>query len=106
MKNLVFSNNVMGKDEEIGKVLIEKFFTNLCQFDNLPQKIFFYNRGVFLCEKNSPLQQELKVLNERGVKLLVCSTCIEFYNIEILPFAIKSSMKELIGIIDKDCIII
>lgn len=107
MRNLVISSDKMGKgNDEIGLILIDKFLLNLCNAKNLPEKIFFFNTGVFLCEKNSKFQDELKVLNERGVKLLVCTTCLEFFKIEILPFATKSGMLDLIDILDNDCIII
>lgn len=107
MKDLVISSDKIGRgDDEIGSIIIEKFLLNLCEAENLPERMFFLNKGALLCEKNSKFENELKILNERGVKLLVCSTCIDYFKIEILSFTKKSNMSDLIDIMDKGCIII
>lgn len=107
MKNLILSGNYLGRgNEEIGKILMEKFFLNLAQGEDLPEKIFFYNTAVFLCMENSFIINELKILEEKGVELLACTTCLEYFKIEIVQFIKKSGMKELINIIGDDCIIL
>jgi intracellular sulfur oxidation DsrE/DsrF family protein len=47
----------------------------------VPQTMLFYNRGVYLVLDGSPVLQELKGLQEMGVGLLVCGTCLDFYKV-------------------------
>jgi intracellular sulfur oxidation DsrE/DsrF family protein len=47
----------------------------------VPQKMLFYNRGVFLTLDDSAVLTELKGLEEMGVELLVCGTCLDFYKV-------------------------
>jgi hypothetical protein len=48
---------------------------------DLPKKLLFYNRGVFLTLNDSPVLQELQALEEKGLELLVCGTCLDFYKV-------------------------
>lgn len=42
----------------------------------LPRAICFYTDGVQLVCDSSPVLDELRVLEERGVRLVICSTCL------------------------------
>ena len=67
-------------DPELGGILIRAFFQSLVQM-TVPRALVFYNRGVFLALDDSPVLAELKGLEEMGVKLLVCGTCLDFYKV-------------------------
>ncbi len=49
---------------------------------SFPQKIVFYNNGVKLVTKSSPVIDHLRDLEKMGVELLLCATCVSFYNLE------------------------
>ena len=48
----------------------------------LPKTILFYNSGVFLTCEDSPVIDDLIKLNEMGVEIHTCGTCLDFYNIK------------------------
>jgi tRNA 2-thiouridine synthesizing protein A len=78
---VVFASDRMGEgDPELGAVLMRAFGQTLVQMET-PGKLLFYNRGVFLTLNDSPILAELKGLEEMGVELLVCGTCLDFYKV-------------------------
>ena len=78
---MVFSSDRMGEgDPELGAILMRAFCQTIVQVE-APQKLLFYNRGVFLTLNDSPVLSELKGLEEMGVGLLVCGTCLDFYKV-------------------------
>lgn len=79
---LVKSNRLGEGAEELGEVLMETYFTLLKQRENLPHAIFFLNSGVLTLTEDSLVSVHLQELEEKGVELLVCKTCIDYYGIE------------------------
>ena len=78
---VVFASDRMGEgDPELGAILMRAFCQTVVQLP-APQKLLFYNRGVFLTLNDSPVLSELKGLEEMGVSLLVCGTCLDFYKV-------------------------
>ncbi|MCL4504302.1 MAG: sulfurtransferase-like selenium metabolism protein YedF [Deltaproteobacteria bacterium] len=79
---VVFASDRMGEgDPELGAILMRAFCQTVVQL-SAPQKLLFYNRGVFLTLDDSPVLTELKGLEEAGVELLVCGTCLDFYKVK------------------------
>ena len=78
---VVFSSDRMGDgDPELGAILMRAFCQTIVQVE-APQKLLFYNRGIFLTLNDSPVLSELKGLEEMGVGLLVCGTCLDYYKV-------------------------
>ena len=72
----------MGKgDEELGKILMKGFIYTLSEMEVLPKTILFYNEGVKLAIEGAESLQDLKTLEKRGVEILSCGTCLNFYGI-------------------------
>ncbi len=79
---VVFASDRMGEgDPELGAILMRAFCQTIVQME-VPKKMLFYNRGVFLTLDDSPVLSELKGLAEMGVELLVCGTCLNFYKVQ------------------------
>jgi selenium metabolism protein YedF len=79
---MVISSDKMGEgDEEIGKVLIKNFIYALTEAESIPSTIIFYNGGAKLVAKDSPIIEDLKKLEELGVEILTCGTCLNYYNL-------------------------
>ena len=79
---ILITNNGMGKAEPaLQQKLIAKYFELLMQNTNLPAAICFYTEGVKLTVAGSPVLEQLKVLEAKGVRLIICSTCLDFYNL-------------------------
>ena len=72
----------MGKgDVELGRILMKGFIYTLSEMEELPKTILFYNEGVKLTIEGAESLQDLKSLEERGVEILSCGTCLNFYGI-------------------------
>ena len=79
---ILISNNGMGKaDLPLGQKLIGKYFELLALHTDLPAAIFFYTEGVKLVIDDSPVLGQLKALEAKGVRLIVCSTCLDYFSI-------------------------
>ena len=57
--------------------LLQKYFNLLLQSNQLPRVICFYTDGVKLTVSDSPVLDQLKELEQKGVRLIICSTCLE-----------------------------
>lgn len=78
-----FRNDRMGEGpEELGKILIQGCCNTLVELDPLPSALVFYNSGVHLTLKNSPVVESLKELEKKGVRILVCGTCADYFNVK------------------------
>ena len=64
-----------------GESLPDPSFTR-CAGGALPERIFFLNSGVKLAVEGSPVLDDLRALSERGVTILACGTCLEFYGLK------------------------
>lgn len=79
---LVFTHNGLGAaPAELQQKLVAKFLQLNLDANTLPAKILFYTDGVKLACEGSPVINELKALNERGVELILCSTCLDYFGL-------------------------
>lgn len=80
---VVLSSDKMGEgDDELGKVLIKGFIYAITQLDKYPKAVLLYNSGVKLSSEGSDSIEDLKVLEQHGVEILSCGTCLNFYNLQ------------------------
>ncbi|MDN3017977.1 DsrE family protein [Paenibacillus sp. BSR1-1] len=84
MKNkviLLASDQLGNGNPELGEGILETFFTILKQKEELPAAIFCMNRGVFTLTDSSLVSLQLKELEEKGIDILGCKTCVDFYEL-------------------------
>ena len=107
-KVVVIRSNVMGEgDPELGKVLIKGFIYALSQQKELPKTILFYNGGACLTCEGSASLDDLKELEHRGVKILTCGTCLNFYGLsEKLKVGEVTNMYEIAATMSKASLIV
>ena len=107
-KVVVIRSNVMGEgDPELGKVLIKGFIYALSQQEELPKTILFYNGGAYLTCEGSASLDDLKELEHRGVKILTCGTCLNFYGLsEKLKVGEVTNMYEIVETMSKASLIV
>ncbi|MGL5989938.1 sulfurtransferase-like selenium metabolism protein YedF [Cetobacterium sp.] len=80
---IVIDSDKMGEgDSALGNTLMQGFIYTLTEMEDIPKSIIFYNRGVFLTAENQNTISYLKSLEDRGVEILSCGACINFYNLE------------------------
>ena len=79
----VISSEAMGQgDDRLGKILMKSFLFALTQQDILPETVLLYNGGAFLSCEGSESLEDLKKLEELGVEILTCGTCLDYYGIK------------------------
>lgn len=79
---ILITRNGMGEAEaELQQKLIGNYLKLLDQNDVLPAAICFYAKGVFLAVEGSPVLESLRSLEAKGVRLILCSTCLNYYNL-------------------------
>ena len=72
---------VMGNDE-LGGALMKAFVFALSQQETLPDTILCYNGGVKLTCEGSESLEDLKYMAARGVEIMSCGTCLNFYDLK------------------------
>lgn len=95
----------IGKDiigagaEELGKSLMKMFFYTLAEDEDLPKAVLFMNDGVKVPTLNEQAIEHLNVLVEKGVNVLVCGACLNYYNLEgELKVGTVSNMYDIVGV--------
>jgi selenium metabolism protein YedF len=72
----------LGEEEELGLILMKGFISTLREASRCPSKILFMNTGVFLTIEDSPVLEPLKELEERGVEIYSCGTCLDYFGLK------------------------
>jgi sulfur relay (sulfurtransferase) complex TusBCD TusD component (DsrE family) len=95
---ILVTNNGMGKaDLALQQKLAVKYFELLLQNNELPAAICFYTDGVHLTVSGSPILDQIKALEAKGVRLIVCSTCIDYFGIrDQIQVGIIGGMPDII----------
>lgn len=80
---LLITSAYLGQDsQELGSLLMRSFLFSLSEGAVLPRRIFFLNSGVYLGCQGSQVLDSLVALEQKGVELLVCGTCLDYYNLK------------------------
>ena len=69
-------------DEKLQLNLIAKYFELFLQGGNLPAVICFYTDGVKLVCDGSPAIEQLQKLESLNVRLISCSTCLNYFGLQ------------------------
>lgn len=81
--NLFIGRDTLGSgDEKLGKLLLKSYLYALLEAASLPKSILFVNSGVFVTTKESEVIDILKELEVRGVEIISCGTCLDFYGLK------------------------
>jgi selenium metabolism protein YedF len=77
---VVFGKDRIGEgDNELGLVLAGSMLNTIKEYDVLPQKIIFLNSGINLVLKGAPALIHLTELEKRGVEIITCGTCLNYF---------------------------
>lgn len=96
MKTIVILNRAqMGHGApELGERILKTFLQKSIALQDL-DSIVLFNEGVKLTGAESPVRGELAMLEENGVDLVPCGTCLDFYGVEPAIGSV-GSMDEII----------
>lgn len=79
---LVASDKFGSGIDELGKVLMKGYLYTLTERKPYPKAVIFVNGGVLNTVEGSPSIENLRILQENGVEILSCGTCLDYYNVK------------------------
>lgn len=79
---LITSDRLGDGPEELGLLLMRNFIHTLLETAEIPDRMFFMNRGVMLTTEGSELIETLEKLSCMGVEILSCGLCLDFFDLK------------------------
>jgi selenium metabolism protein YedF len=97
----VISSDGMGQgSDELGAILMKAFIHTAAELDSPPGAIIFYNAGVKLTAADSDVIDDLKTLEGKGIELMICGTCVNYFKLSDRLGAGKiSNMYDILDIL-------
>jgi selenium metabolism protein YedF len=95
---VIVGGESMGRgDDGLGARLLGNFLRTLAGPGPRPEAVVFYNAAVKLLGPGSAHLDALRALDETGVDLLACVTCLEFFELSgRLAVGEVSNMREIV----------
>ena len=82
-KCIFISSDKMGQgNEELGEVLMKGFIYTLTESKPYPKQILLVNGAITLSTTNKATIENLKILEDEGVEILSCGTCLDYYGLK------------------------
>lgn len=78
---VVVSREGMGHGPADLQLRLFKTWLRLLVENGLKPTLAFYTEGVKLLVEGSPVLEELRALEEQGVRLIACKTCLDYWNL-------------------------
>jgi sulfur relay (sulfurtransferase) complex TusBCD TusD component (DsrE family) len=78
---LVTRDGMGSADAELQHKLVGTYLALLLDSNLLPGAICFYTDGVKLVCEGSPVLDALRTLEQKGVPLIVCATCLNYFGL-------------------------
>ena len=69
-------------DEALGSFLMKAFLKTLLDLETQPSRLILVNSGVQLASEDSKVLETLQLLSKKGVEIVSCGTCIDFYELK------------------------
>lgn len=84
VKQVVYvATRCMGRgDDELGAKLMRGFLQTLIDCDPLPWRMIFINSGVYLTTLDEAAVDAVGMLQDKGVEILSCGTCLQHFGLE------------------------
>lgn len=80
---VAFTKEKLGQgNDELGHVLIKGYIYTLTELEEKPKKLLFLNGGVLLTTGDAETITDLKKLEDMGVEILSCGTCLDYYGLQ------------------------
>ena len=82
-KTFWFTSDTVGSgDDALGRILMRNLIYSLARGEELPGAVMFMNGGVRLACTGSDVLDDLKLMQEQGVLVKVCGTCLDFLGLK------------------------
>ncbi|MBM9616110.1 sulfurtransferase-like selenium metabolism protein YedF [Desulfobulbus rhabdoformis] len=95
----VISSDSMGRgSDQLGWALLQTYVQTIKDVEPLPSKVVLYNGGVKLVTTESGALDALRELQGKGVEILACGTCLDFFELKsALQVGQISNMHEIMS---------
>jgi len=100
---ICIKSDKMGEgNDDLGRLLMQGYINTIIETGILPEKIVFYNSGVKLVTEESNVAVSLMELEKKGVKIVMCGTCVDFYGLkDKINFGVISNMYDISDVLIK-----
>lgn len=97
---ILVTRDGMGSTEaaELRHKLLDTYFKLLIESNMLPGAVCFYTDGIKMVIEDSPMLDTLSALEERGVHLIVCKTCLDYFGLaDKISVGVVGGMTDIIA---------
>ncbi|MGN0026250.1 MAG: sulfurtransferase-like selenium metabolism protein YedF [Clostridium sp.] len=100
---ILVATNLLGNgDDKLGETLMKVYINTLAESEILPKNLMFINGGVKLTCTGSDVLDSLNLMKEKGVNIISCGACLDFYNLkEELKVGEIGNMYQIIELMNK-----
>lgn len=104
---VLLSGDGIGRgDPDLARLLMRGFLYTLTEADDLPRCIILMNAGVKLAASGSESLDNLRKLADRGVEILACGTCLDFFKLmDALAVGRVTNMFEIASLLLRDPVV-
>ena len=78
---LITRDGMGSADADLQHKLLNTYLGLLLENGSLPEALCFYTDGVKLVVEGSPLLERFTQIEKRGVRLIICSTCLNYFGL-------------------------
>ena len=78
----ISSDKIGNGNDELGHVLMKGYIYTLTESKPYPKSILFVNSAIKLTTENEATVENLKLLQDAGVEILSCGTCLDYYGLK------------------------
>jgi len=78
---LIGSETLGNGDEQLGRLLMGNMLRIMGEKPELPKYVILWNSGVKIATPRSAAVVHLKDLADKGVTVISCGTCVEFFDL-------------------------
>lgn len=100
---ILVATNLLGNgDDKLGETLMKVYINTLAESEILPKNLMFINGGVKLTCTGSDVLDSLNSMKEKGVNIISCGVCLDFYNLkEELRVGEIGNMYQIIDLMNR-----
>jgi selenium metabolism protein YedF len=81
-RTILIQSEMLGRgNDELGEMLMANFLRLLGEGREKPAALIFWNTGVRLVCEGSWALNHLKALEQQGIEILACRTCLDFFEL-------------------------
>jgi len=81
-KTVFLSSDQIGRgDEALGRLLVRGFLHTIGELDRPPRTLVLMSSGVRLAAEQEDAIELLRGIESRGVEILVCGTCLDYFHL-------------------------